>query len=153
MTAAQPDNAADARRMIREARTAVLSTLMAGTGAPYGSLAQTAVNEKGIIILLLSRLAVHTRNLLADPRASLLIVDQAGAASPLEGARLAIAGKIAVTTRPEDAACYRATHPEAEMFAGFADFAFYAFAPEGAHLVAGFGRIVDLSARDLLPQT
>ena len=33
------------------------------------------------------------------------------------------------------------------MFAGFRDFAFYKVELTGAHLVAGFGRIVDLEAR------
>ena len=36
------------------------------------------------------------------------------------------------------------------MFAGFADFAFYEMKLKGAHLVAGFGRIVDLKPADLL---
>ncbi len=36
------------------------------------------------------------------------------------------------------------------MFAGFADFAFYEIKLKGAHLVAGFGRIVDLKPHDLL---
>jgi putative heme iron utilization protein len=36
------------------------------------------------------------------------------------------------------------------MFAGFADFAFYELKLKGAHLVAGFGRIVDLKPHDLL---
>ena len=36
------------------------------------------------------------------------------------------------------------------MFAGFADFAFYEIKLKGAHLVAGFGRIVDLKPADLL---
>ena len=39
------------------------------------------------------------------------------------------------------------------MFAGFADFAFYRIALEGAHLVAGFGRIVDLEPQDILTET
>jgi putative heme iron utilization protein len=36
------------------------------------------------------------------------------------------------------------------MFVGFADFAFYRMALTGAHLVAGFGRIVDLKPSDIL---
>jgi putative heme iron utilization protein len=39
------------------------------------------------------------------------------------------------------------------MFAGFADFAFYRMALKGAHLVAGFGRIVDLTPEDVLTPT
>jgi putative heme iron utilization protein len=36
------------------------------------------------------------------------------------------------------------------MFAGFPDFAFYRVEIESAHLVAGFGRIVDLTPQDIL---
>jgi len=39
------------------------------------------------------------------------------------------------------------------MFAGFGDFAFYRVTLKGAHLVAGFGRIVDLEPRDILTET
>ena len=39
------------------------------------------------------------------------------------------------------------------MFAGFADFAFYRMELKAAHLVAGFGRIVDLKPQDILTDT
>ena len=39
------------------------------------------------------------------------------------------------------------------MFAGFADFAFYQMTLKAAHLVAGFGRIVDLKPQDMLTET
>jgi putative heme iron utilization protein len=58
-----------------------------------------------------------------------------------------------VVTKTESADARRrdlAYQPEAEMFADFADFAFYELKLKGAHLVAGFGRIVDLSAADVL---
>jgi putative heme iron utilization protein len=45
---------------------------------------------------------------------------------------------------------YLRRHPEAEMFANFGDFAFYRMQIGRAHLVAGFGRIVDIDAKDLL---
>src|SRR5204863_442733 len=43
--------------------------------------------------------------------------------------------------------------PEADMFAGFADFAFYRMALKAVHLVAGFGRIVDLAPKQVLTET
>jgi putative heme iron utilization protein len=39
------------------------------------------------------------------------------------------------------------------MFAGFGDFAFYLVTLKSAHLVAGFGRIVDLTPGDILTET
>jgi putative heme iron utilization protein len=62
-------------------------------------------------------------------------------------------GTAAVTTDPAALRRYLTRHPDAEMYAGFADFALYEVTLKGAHLVAGFGRIVDLSPSDLLTDT
>jgi hypothetical protein len=59
-------------------------------------------------------------------------------------------GEAAATGDAEVKRRYLARHPEAEQFAGFGDFAFYRVTLSRAHLVAGFGRIVDLTAKDLL---
>jgi putative heme iron utilization protein len=59
-------------------------------------------------------------------------------------------GTVQKTKNPDARRRYLAYQPEAEMFADFADFAFYELKLKGAHLVAGFGRIVDLAPADLL---
>jgi putative heme iron utilization protein len=122
---------------------------MAGAGDPYCSLVNVAAAADGTPLLLISRLAIHTKNVLADPRVSLML-DERKPGDPLEGARVMLMGTTAVTEDPAARRRYLAQQPEAEMFAGFADFAFYAVKLKGAHLVAGFGRIVDLSPSDLL---
>jgi hypothetical protein len=58
-----------------------------------------------------------------------------------------------VSEEPDVRRRYLNRQPEAEMFAGFADFAFYRLVLKGAHLVAGFGRIVDLTPQDILTET
>ncbi len=149
MNPADFDPKQTAKKMLREARSGALATLMRGSGDPYCSLVNVATAADGAPLLLLSRLAVHTKNILADPRVSLML-DERKEGDPLEGARVMLMGTAAVT---EDAAArrrYLARHPEAEMFAGFADFAVYEIMVKGAHLVAGFGRIVDLAAADVL---
>jgi putative heme iron utilization protein len=45
---------------------------------------------------------------------------------------------------------YLNAHPSAEAFVNFKDFAFFRIHPTGAHLVAGFGRIVDLKPEQFL---
>jgi putative heme iron utilization protein len=99
--------------------------------------------------LLISKLAVHTKNVLADPRVSLML-DERKQGDPLEGARVMLMGKAVVTDDPAARRRYLARHPEAEMFAGFRDFAFYRIELNGVHLVAGFGRIVDLKPAEVL---
>lgn len=143
------DPRAAAKRLMREARSGALATLMADSGDPYCSLVNVASAADGTPLLLVSRLAVHTRNILADPRVSLML-DERKPGDPLEGARVMLAGTAARTDNADARRRYLARQPEAEMFAGFADFAFYEVKLKGAHLVAGFGRIVDLKPADLL---
>jgi putative heme iron utilization protein len=138
-----------AKKILREARSGALATLMAGTGDPYCSLINVATSADGSPLLLLSRLAIHTRNLLADPRVSIML-DERKEGDPLQGARIMLMGRIAPTQDENDRRRYLVRQPEANMFVGFADFAFYRVAVSGAHLVAGFGRIVDLSPSDIL---
>jgi putative heme iron utilization protein len=138
-----------AKKLLREARSGALATLMAGSGDPYCSLVNVATAPDGAPLLLLSRLAVHTRNILADPRVSLML-DERKEGDPLEGARVMLMGRLAASGEAGARTAYLRRHPAAEMFAGFADFAFYRMSIAAAHLVAGFGRIVDLAARDIL---
>jgi putative heme iron utilization protein len=143
------DPKAAAKKLLREGRSAALATLMPGTGDPYCSLVNVATAADGAPLLLISRLAVHTKNVLADPRASLMI-DERKAGDPLQGARVMLMGTASATDDGDVRRRYLERQPEAEMFAGFADFAFYRLALTGAHLVAGFGRIVDLKPADIL---
>jgi putative heme iron utilization protein len=138
-----------AKKLMREARSAALATLMADSGDPYCSLVNVASTSDGSPLLLISRLALHTKNILADARVSLML-DERKEGDPLQGARVMLMGRAAVTTDPEARRRYLARQPEAGMFAGFGDFAFYKITLAHAHLVAGFGRIVDLEPKDLL---
>lgn len=140
------------RSLLRRSRQGALATLMAGTGDPYCSLVNLASHPDGSPILLISRLALHTRNILGDARVSLML-DERAEGDPLEGARIMLAG------RAEEAAAdrlailrqrYLNAHPSAEAFVNFKDFSFFRIRPSGAHLVAGFGRIVDLQPEQFL---
>jgi putative heme iron utilization protein len=145
------DPKAAAKKLLREARSGALATLMPGTSDPYCSLVNVATAADGAPLLLLSRLAVHTKNVLADPRVSLML-DERREGDPLEGARVMLMGTATVTDDPQARSRYLARQPEAEMFAGFTDFAFYRVSLKAVHLVAGFGRIVDLAPRDILTE-
>jgi putative heme iron utilization protein len=137
-----------ARKLMRESRSGALATLMPGTGAPYCSLVNVATAPDGAPLLLLSTLALHTKNLMADARVSLML-DERKEGDPLEGARVMLMGTCA-KTEASVAGAYLRRHPEAALFAGFKDFAFYRIEISKAHLVAGFGRIVDLTDADVL---
>jgi putative heme iron utilization protein len=141
-----------ARSLLRRSRQGALATLMAGSGDPYCSLVNVASHADGSPILLISRLAVHTRNLLDDSRVSLML-DERAEGDPLEGSRIMLAGR-AVEASGDDVAIFRRrylnAHPSAEVFVDFKDFSFFRIRPTAAHLVAGFGRIVDLNPQQFL---
>jgi heme oxygenase (biliverdin-IX-beta and delta-forming) len=136
-----------AKRMLREAGEGALATLVSD-GAPYVSLVTVAAMPDGSPVLLLSKLARHTANIAADSRVSLLLkAERAG--DPLAGARIGISGRIEKTEDPTARRRFLARHPSAESYAGFTDFGFFHIEMESAHLVAGFGRIADLTAEEL----
>jgi heme iron utilization protein len=146
------DPARLARSLLRRSRQGALATLMTGSGDPYCSLVNFASHADGTPILLISRLALHTKNILGDARVSLM-VDERAAGDPLEGARIMLAGRAEpVGNSDAPRRRYLNAHPSAEAFVDFRDFSFFRIEPTGAHLVAGFGRIVDLATRQFLTE-
>jgi heme iron utilization protein len=142
--------ARDAAGLIGATKTATLATLEAGCGHPYASLVTVGLDETGEPVLLLSRLARHTTNLDADSRASLLFdVRDQTVGDPLTGGRVTVMGRAVPTARGSAAVRFLARHPEAEMYAGFADFRFFAMSVERAHFIGGFGRIVEIGWDEL----
>ena len=146
------DPARLARSLLRRRREGALATLMAGSGDPYCSLVNVASHADGSPILLISRLAVHTKNILSDPRISLML-DERGKGDPLEGARIMLQGRAEEVAAPELEGVrrrYLNAHPSAEAFVDFKDFSFFRIRASATHLVAGFGRIVDLKPEQFL---
>ena len=144
-----------AKSLLRRSRQGALATLMAQSGDPYCSLVNVASTPDGAPILLISRLAVHTKNILADARASLML-DERAPGDPLEGARIMLAGRAEEADNDDREMLrrrYLNAHPSAEAFVDFKDFSFFRILPSGAHLVAGFGRIIDLKPGQFLTET
>src|SRR3954471_22873076 len=141
-----------ARSLLRRSRQGALATLMPGSGDPYCSLVNVASHADASPILLISRLALHTKNILADNRVSLML-DERAAGDPLEGARIMVSGRaeelgadgLGVARRR-----YLNVHPSAQTFVDFTDFFFVVIRPTAIHLVAGFGRIIDLKPEQFL---
>src|ERR1700688_4823535 len=141
-----------ARSLLRRSRQGALATLVPGSGDPYCSLVNVASHPDTSPILLISRLALHTRNILGDSRVSLML-DERAAGDPLEGSRIMLAGRAEEASSEELGILrrrYLNAHPSAEAFLNFKDFSFFRIRPAGAHLVAGFGRIVDLKPQQFL---
>lgn len=144
--------AAEARGLVRRAVKATLATLGAPadpstSGWPAAALVTIASSCDGSPILLLSTLAHHTCNILADPRAALLIDGTEGFANPQAGPRVSLMGRIARTKDESLARRFLARHSAARAYAGFGDFAFYKMAIERVHFVGGFARARWISKR------
>src|SRR5664279_3656785 len=81
------------------------------------------------------------------------MLDERVEGDPLEGSRIMLAG-VAEQASGDDVAILRRrylnAHPSSEVFVNFKDFSFFRIRPSGAHLVAGFGRIVDLKPEQFL---
>lgn len=142
--------AREARALVRRGLKAALATLDRETGAPYASLVTVATDAAGAPTLLISRLARHTQNLLADPRSSILFDGTDAAGDPLAGGRVTVVGRSAQTADAGVRRRFLARHPEAEGYADFPDFSFWRLEPESAHFIGGFGRIHTLPGADLM---
>lgn len=139
----EPTDAERSRTLVADGRTAALSTIgLDPAGVPFGSLVAHAVDDTGRPILCLSDLAEHSRNLAADPRASIMVTE-AGSGDPLALGRVTLLGRTSVLDGDERAAaqaCYLATHTGA-FYAEFADFRLYRLEVDAVRFVGGFGRM------------
>jgi putative heme iron utilization protein len=81
------------------------------------------------------------------------MLDERAPGDPLEGSRIMLAGRAEEAIGDENEVLrrrYLNAHPSAEVFVNFKDFSFFRIRPLAAHLVAGFGRIVDLQPSQFL---
>jgi heme iron utilization protein len=148
MQPADFDPATDSRRLLRKIRSCALATLTQ-SGGPFVSLTAIATDYAGNPILLLSRLAVHTRNLERDGRCSLLLA-QGGRGDPLAHPRLTLE---AIAERINDQQArdrFLRRNPKAALYADFPDFSFWSARITSLHLNGGFARAADLEPRDVL---
>lgn len=142
-----------ARELLRSARSGALATL-ARDGHPASSLVSLATDIDGAPLILISALSAHTGNLIADPRASLLIAST-GKGDPLAHARITLklaARRVSRETAEGERVRRRflARQPKAALYADFGDFSFFSLEILGASLNGGFGRAYELAASDIL---
>jgi heme iron utilization protein len=148
--AAPFDAKAEARRLLRVARTGALATLDCASGGPLTTLVSIGSAYDGAPLLLLSALARHTKNLAADPRASLLLTSPTGRGDPLNRPRLTISGPIANHSTPGARARFLARNPKAKLYAPFADFSVFKMEITAVHFNGGFARAAALTPTDIL---
>lgn len=141
MTTARTFTGTEARLLLRRARTAALGTANLAPAGPYVSLANIATDPQGYPIIFISKLAWHTRNILARPEGSLMVSEIPALGDALTGPRVTIMGRFEPVPAVEIAPRYVHHHPAARSYLDFPDFSFWRLIPQKIHAVAGFGRI------------
>ena len=136
------------RHLLRSIRSGALASVDAGDGTPFASLVTIATDVDGTPLMLLSRLSAHTRNLMDDPRASLLF-SAGGKGDPLAHPRLTVTGRARRTDDPRVRERFLARHPKAKLYADFPDFGFFALDPIAGHLNGGFAKAATLTPAEL----
>ncbi|MCW3481661.1 CREG family protein [Neisseriaceae bacterium JH1-16] len=118
-------------------------------GYPFATLLPFVPDERHRPLFLISRLAEHTRNLGADPRASLLLAEP-GVDEVLSATRLTVVGDVLPIDADEALiARYLRYQPEAAGYLALGDFVFYRLEPQQLRLIAGFGRMGWLTGEEL----
>jgi len=139
MTVSSPRGRA-ARQTLRRHLSGVLSThSKRHPGFPYGSAVPHHTDASGCPVILISELAEHTQNLLADARVSFLASEtgtQLQAAS-----RLTLIGQAQVVDRERCAATHLGYHPDAQRTLELGGFHFFRIIPEHVRFIEGFGGI------------
>ncbi len=106
-------------------------------------------------IIHVSQLAAHTKDMLAHPQVSLLVIaPPAPGVVAQELARITVQGEAVqvVAGTPEHAAAkaaYLARFPQSEMMFGFSDFSLFAIVPESIRFVGGFAQATTISRETL----
>jgi heme iron utilization protein len=128
--------------MLRAHRYGALCTLSKKfNGHPFGSITPYLVDHDGSLLILISALAEHTKNLAGDPRVSLITHDQADPDIQAQGRVTVIGNARPEADREQAGSRYLRYFPEAAAYFGMHDFSFYRIVPIAMRHIAGFGKI------------
>ncbi len=139
----EPSFAERARTLVHLGRIGSLSTLSRKQpGFPFGSVMPYSLDVHGRPIFLVSTMAMHTQNLKADPRASLLVTQPNAEGDPLGASRVTLLGNVRAVAEPELAQTrklYLERYENSKYWVDFEDFSFHRMEVVDVYYVGGFG--------------
>jgi putative heme iron utilization protein len=148
----EPTLAERARTLVYLGRVGSLSTLSRKQpGFPFGSVMPYGLDTHANPIFLISTMAMHTQNLLADPRSSLLVTQPGVLSDPLGSARITLIGNVQSIPEADVAEArmlYLERHEESKYWVDYRDFAFYRMNIVDVYYVGGFGVMGWISAAE-----
>jgi putative heme iron utilization protein len=144
--------AKEALQFLRTSHSGILSTFSAKfTGYPFGSVAPFVLDHSGQPIILISTIAEHTQNIIANPKVSLLVF--AGDEDLQANARLTVIGEAKKINKGDAdlRARYLRYLPQAEGYFDMHDFSFYRIEIAQVRYIAGFGKMGWVKGDAMLP--
>jgi len=148
----EPSHAERVRTLVYRSRSGTLSTLSAvHPDWPFGSLMPYGLDEKGRPTFLISTMAMHTHNLIRDPRASLFVSQTDSGGDPLDASRVTLMGetsKVSEDQLSEVRELYLSHYQNASYWVDFDDFSFYRMEIKDIYFVGGFGAMGWVTAED-----
>jgi len=148
----EPSFSERARTLVYLGRIGSLSTLSRKQpGFPFGSVMPYALDASGRPIFLISTMAMHTQNLQADPRASLLVTQPDASGDPLGASRVTLVGNVLTIPKPEVPSprqLYLERYANSKYWVDFEDFSFYRMDVLDVYYVGGFGVMGWVQAAD-----
>src|SRR5450631_388584 len=149
---AEPTFAERARTLVYLGRIGSLSTLSRKQqGFPFGSVMPYGLDDHGHPVFLISTMAMHTQNVQADPRSSLLVTQPDASGDPLGASRVTLLGNVLPVAEPEVAEArklYLARYANSKYWVDFEDFSFYRMDVVDVYYVGGFGVMGWVSASE-----
>lgn len=148
----EPSFGERARTLLYLGRVGSISThSVKQPGFPFGSVMPYGLDDHGRPIFLISTMAMHTQNLRADPRASLLVTQANSGGDVLGASRVTLLGDVATVAAPELAEArrlYLARYENSKYWVDFEDFSFYRMHVVDVYYVGGFGVMGWVNAED-----
>ena len=148
----EPSFSERARTLVHLGRIGSLSTVSRKQpGFPFGSVMPYGLDAQGRPIFLISTMAMHTQNLQADPRASLLVTQADGDGDPLGASRVTLIGNVLTIPQSEIAdarTLYLERYANSKYWVDFEDFSFYRMNVVDVYYVGGFGVMGWVKASD-----
>ena len=147
----EPTHAEKVRTLLASERLGTLATQsVRHPGWPFASVMPYALDENATPLFLISAMAIHTQNLVADPRASLLVMQSGAGSDPLGSPRVTLLGNAVRIDDVSDSlrAAYLERHPSARYWIDFSDFAFFRLDVTDVYFVGGFGVMGWVTADD-----
>jgi len=137
----EPTHAERVRTLLAQERIGTLATQSARhPGYPFASVMPYALLDDASPLFLISAMAIHTQNLLADPHASLLIMQSGSDSDPLGSPRATLLGTVArIESTDAIRAAYLDRHPSSKYWIDFSDFGFSRLDVTDLYFVGGFG--------------